>query len=275
MPDNRKVITQAEIDAQLSKLGQPTETNDIPEETPVDPVSTETPQEPSTQPVGTTTESKIPAPDDDPDNPPVETPPDDPYREKFANSTREAQILASKNRKITETIEQAAQLPEPTDDELRKEYEDWDDLTDFEKKMAKNALASSKKFSMIHEAVIANAQVDVWAKKVDDFLANPLTLQNPLYKELDGHEAEFRSFSMKESRRGLDFEDLVASFLYTVEKTPKAPTQKGAMLNRPNGGGPIKPQQTGYTPQQIGTLRKTDQKKYNELVAKGIIKVTI
>lgn len=205
-------------------------------------------------------------------NPAGDPPAEDPYKRKFAESSREAQILASKNRKITETIEQAAALPEPTEEELKAKYTDWDNLTDFEKQMAKDAYISSKRFGLINQAVIENSKVDEWAKKVDEYVENPTTLQN--YKDLEGRQAEFRSFAMKESRRGLDMEELVKYFL-AVEPKPTAPVAPGTMVQRPNGGNPPKPAAPGYTVEQAALLRKTDHKKYNELVMSGVIKIEL
>ncbi len=204
--------------------------------------------------------------------PPANPPAEDPYKVKFAESSREAQILASKNRKIQETIEQAAQLPEPTEEELKAKYTDWENLTDFEKQMAKDAYISSKRFSMINQAVVENQKVDQWAKQVDEFVTNPATLQS--YKDLEGRQAEFRSFAMKESRRGLDMNELVTYFLAVEPKTP-APATPGSMVARPNAGNPPKPATPGYTPEQVALLRKTDHKKYNELVMSGVIKIEV
>lgn len=194
------------------------------------------------------------------------------WQKKFAESSREAQILSSKNRKLTETIEEAATLPAPSDEEMKNEYADWDSLTEFEQKIARNQLHDKKKFDKIHEAVQATKQVDEWAKKVDEFVTAPANLQK--YQELDGREAEFRSFSMKESRRGVDFEDLVAAFLFQAESQPKKPKQKGSLLARPSGGqAPAKPQ--GLTLEQIAYIRKTDSRKYKQLVKEGKIKINV
>ncbi len=239
-----------------------------PQDPPVNPSPTQDPTMPPADP-----NNQPPADPKPEDNqPPVNPPADDPYKVKFAESSREAQILAAKNRKIQETISQAAQLADPTEDELRHEYTDWDNLTDFEKKMARDTFISNRRFSMINQAVVENNKVDEWAKKVDEYVQNPVTLQS--HKDLEGRQAEFRSFAMKESRRGLDMEELVKYFLAVQPATP-APANPGSMVQRPNGGNPPKPAQTGYSPEQIALIRKTDHRKYNELVAKGVIKLEV
>ncbi len=192
------------------------------------------------------------------------------YRQKFAESSREAQILASKNKKLTETIEQAASIPEPTDDEMKKAYPDWDSLTDFERKIAKDNLQAKRQFDMVHQAVLATKKVDEWAKKVDDFTADPVNLQK--YTALEGREAEFKAFAMKESRRGLEMGEL-AEWFASVE--PKAPVQhRGTLLGRSNGAQPPA-QPKALTIEQIAYIRKNEPRKYSQMVKEGKIKINI
>ena len=41
------------------------------------------------------------------------------YKKRYADSTREAQILHAKNKKIMEAVEKAKEIPDPTEEELK------------------------------------------------------------------------------------------------------------------------------------------------------------
>lgn len=196
-----------------------------------------------------------------------ELPPEPDYKEKFVNSTREAQVLASKNKKITEVIEQAASLDEPTDEEMTKSYPDWDLMTDSERRLAKDSVLSKKKFALIHNAILETKKVDEWVAKVDEFVEDPKTItDNPA---LEGKEADFRAFCLKPTRRGVDFEDLVNSFLFTVKPEQK---HTGSLLETATGG-PKENKPKELTVEEISMIRRNDPKKYKELIKQGKVKI--
>lgn len=198
-----------------------------------------------------------------------EQPPEPNYKDKFINSTREAQVLASKNKKITEVIEQAAELGEPTDEEMAKTYPDWDLMTDSERRMAKDSILSKKKFELIHNAILETKKVDEWVSNVDEFIEDPKTIaDNPA---LEGKEADFRAFCLKPTRRGVDFEDLVNSFLFTVKPEQK---HTGALLETASGG-PKETKPKELTVEEISMIRKNDPKKYKELIKQGKVKINL
>lgn len=196
------------------------------------------------------------------------TKPDIDYKEKFRESTREAQVLAAKNRKIVETIDEAAQAPEPTEDELRKEFPEWDTLTEIEQRLFKDNLMNRRKFDLVHSAVQETRKVDEWAGKVDEFLTEKsASEQNPL----EGREDEFRSFAMKPTRRGVDLGDLVSAFLYTAEPAKK---NRGSLLETATGG-PKETKPKELTPDEIKRIRINDPKLYTRLIKEGKIKIDL
>ena len=194
-------------------------------------------------------------------------------KEKNVASSREAQILHAKNRKITEAIENASDIPEPTEDEMKKEYSDWDVMSDFEKKMAKQTLTSSRRFNTIGEVTKEFKDLDAWEKKVEDFVDDPNSLVK--HPRLDGKQEEFRTFATKPSRRGVSFEDLIPAFLYKAEEeAPKK--QKGSMFEQGSGGPAEKVKKSNkISIEDAGVLRKTNYAKYKEYLKGGKISTEI
>jgi hypothetical protein len=194
------------------------------------------------------------------------------YKKKFVESSRENQVLHSKSKKIAEAFNQAGQTPEPTDEELKSEYRDWEDMTTTEQKFAKDILHNKRKFTVLDTANQEFKNIEVWNEKVDSFVGDPKTLtDNP---ELDGREYEFKLYASKATRRGVDFEDLVSSFLYTVDKEKASkPSKKGSMFETGGGGAIDKGNKSGMLSVDEGRiLRQTDYKKYKEMLVAGKIK---
>lgn len=152
--------------------------------------------------------------------------------DRYKASTQEAQVLAAKNRKNQEAIQAASELPAPTDEELAIEYPDWEELTVTEKRLAKDVLWNKQKLAVIEESAKEGKNLDEWVGRVNSFIEDPATLAK--YPRLEGKAEEFKGFVIKPSRRGVDFEDLISSFLYTVdESTPK---HSGKMFEKGTGG---------------------------------------
>lgn len=194
------------------------------------------------------------------------------YRKRYEDSSREAHILYSKNKKMSEAIEGTLDIPEPTDKELRQEYPEWDDMTDFEQKMAIKDVINTRKLDAISAVARDFKDMDAWNGKVDSFLADPETLVD--HPRLDGQEEEFKIFASKETRRGVDMDTLVSAFLYEVEDK-RPPQKKGKMLETGSGGQNIKhkPKSNKLSVQDSNRLRQTNYKKYVELLRAG--KVTL
>lgn len=179
------------------------------------------------------------------------------YKEKFSQSTREAQILYAKNKKTAELLEQASQLPEPTEDELKALYKDWDLMGDFERQMAKESLVGKKYREFIANGTKEFKDIDAWSNTVDEFVDDPATLVR--IPELEGKQDEFKAFATKPTRRGVDFEDLVSAFLFDVSKNAK-PKSKGSMFELGSGGPNDKP---SNAPKKLTSEQGTALRKQN------------
>jgi len=185
------------------------------------------------------------------------------YKEKFIQSTREAQVLFHKNKKLNDAMDQANQVLPPTDEELKKEYSDWDIMSDFEKKMGRESLVNTRRFNAIDEVVKDSKREEAWKSKIDTFLDDPTNLvKNPA---LEGKQDDFKSFASKPSRRGLDFEDLIASYLYKADQA-KPKKKKGSSLLSKSTSQKIKPKSGKLTSEQGRALRETDYSKWKEML---------
>lgn len=221
-------------------------------------------------------EEKVPEPEttpekqeEQPEPEEKETQSDIDYRKKFAESTREAQVLHAKNKKLNEAIELASTVPEVTEQELQAEYSDWENMTELEKRMAKSSLMNERRFQALQTATKEFKDIDAWTAKVDQFISDANTLVvNP---ELEGKVEEFKVFATKASRRGVDFPDLVSAFLFQTEKGK--PVKKGKMFESGTSGpnATPKPPSDKISLADAQVLMKQDYNKYKSLLKAGKI----
>lgn len=193
-------------------------------------------------------------------------------KEQLKESTRESQILHLKNKKLQEVIDKTAEIAPPTEDEMKAEYPEWDEMTAVEKKLATENVHNNKRFAILEEVSKENKDIEAWNKKVDEFVEDPQTLiDNPqLERKID----KFKVFAGKPSRRGLDLEDLVLAFTGELAKS-KPEIKKGAMF--PRGGGADNKKENlknGMISVADGALlMKTNYREYVRLSREGKIAV--
>jgi len=267
MADNKATIkTSAELEAENVIL---LEELDKPEVTPEPEPEPEPKVEPVVEPEPIVEPEVTPEPEPEPEAEPI---PD--YKKKFSESSREAQKIVAKNRKMNQAIDEANEVSEPTEEELQAEYEDWDLLDDSTKKIAKESMVSTRRFAIISQGRTESQKIDKWSEEVFKFADDPQTLiDNP---ELEGKTEEFMVFANEESNNSIPFKVLVGSFLHEQSKTAK-PKSKGAMF--PDGsGGPNdkgKPKGDKITVAESEVLRQTNYNKYKELLQAGKISTEI
>lgn len=190
--------------------------------------------------------------------------------ERYKESTRESQVLFAKQKKFTETVEQANRLPEPTEPELMSEYPNWSEMTDTERRLAKDNYINRRKFDLVYEATQEGREIERWAEKVESFL----TTASTKYPRLDGREQEFKTFVLKPTRRGLDLEDLTKMFLYEAGESQHK-GRKGSLLQSGSAGTPEKPKQEFLNERQAAELRVNNHKLYQKYVKEGKIKIEL
>lgn len=212
-----------------------------------------------------------PEPDKD-KKPPKEAAPD--YEEKFKQSSRQAQSIAESKKQLEEAIDKAYQMPEPTEEQvkadLQKDGINYDELSDFEKRQAKQTLHNKNINETIRQAREEQKATEENTKKyVNDLEVHaikPDTLKK--YPALDGRENELKKFVQDvPTRIGMNFDDVIALFLVRTAKPKKE--NKGGMFPTGQGGrGEEKPKPNDgkMTLAQADVLRRTDYKKYREAV---------
>lgn len=264
-----KKPTKEELEANIKKAVAELETPETPEIPEPEPSQPAPEPEPS-KPAPSEPAPSEPAPEPEPEPEPIQ--PEVDYKEKFTQSTRESQILAWKNKRIAQSIDEASELPFPTEEELVREYPEWNDMTDLEKRLATDNLHNKRRFSLLEGVRKEEKDIEAWNKKVDEYTDNPQTLvDNP---ELEGKVDEFKTFATKPSRRGVEFETLVSSFLYSVEKAAKKkPANKGAMIETGSGGpnDRPKPKTDKISHEQAEILKQSNYDKYKQYLLAGKI----
>lgn len=152
----------------------------------------------------------------------------DELKKKVAASTRESQRLL----KNVKAFESAVDVPEPTEEELVAENPEWDTMSSFEQKMAKKTLWNDKRFAALGEVTKQSKDLERWQGLVHKFVDNPQSMID--HPELEGKQEEFEFFATAPNRINMNYEDLVAAFLYNRNKDIKP--KKGKMFETGTGG---------------------------------------
>lgn len=271
--------TREEIQSNLDKIQEEINAPEVPENpetTPEDatpPVeeqpetpAVETPEENPEEVQETETPETTPK---DPEVPEEDAPEDDEYKKKYTASQQEAIILNERNKKHAEAIDRAGLLPEPTEDELKEAYSDWDEMTNTERMLAKDNLWNKRKLDEIAKSAQEGKDLEAWNTKVSEMLDDPQTLIN--HPKLEGKQHAFKVFALKPTRRGVDMETLITSFLYTTKSERKE--NKGSNLPVSNNTiVPPKPKPTDtITQEQAQVLMRTNYSEYKKKLMAGKI----
>ena len=192
-------------------------------------------------------------------------------KKKLKASSQEAIVLHASNKKIQEAIANADKIVPPTDEEMAKEHQDWENLDEFSKKMARDVYIANKKLLAVTEVSGELKDLDSWNTKVNEYVEDPKTLVD--IPALDGREDEFKAFALKPTRRGLDFEDLTKAFLYDVDEVKKTtPKKKGGQMENQSGNSNSKPPKpTKISAEKASQIRETDYNEYVRLAKAGMI----
>ena len=195
------------------------------------------------------------------------------YKNKFRQSSREAQKIAAKNRVMNQAIIDAEGIPDPTEEQLIKEFPDWDVMSETERTLAKETVISRSWRQTISQAKEQATKIEKWNESVEQFVDDPKTLiDNP---ELEGKTDEFQEFATRDENNSVPFNTLIGAFLYEHSKNNKP--HKGKMFEAGSGGIKEKPQLKDgiISLEQARVLRETDYAKWKELNAAGKIDYNI
>lgn len=196
-------------------------------------------------------------------------------KKKSSASARENQKINAKNRIINQALIEADEIPEPTEDEMIKEFgqDAWDVMSETERKLAKETVTSKKWRAKISQAKDQATKIEKWNDSVIDFIENPMTLNQ--YPNLEGKEEDFKEHAMKPENNNVNFETLVKSFLY--DQSVNKVTHKGSMFPSGNGGPNTKPivKSDKLSIEDARKLRETDYPKWKQMLKDGKISTEI
>ncbi|MEK7180328.1 MAG: hypothetical protein AAB706_02535 [Patescibacteria group bacterium] len=190
-------------------------------------------------------------------------------KKKLSASARENQKIYAKNRVINKALLDADEIPEPTEEELTKEFSQWEDMTETEKTLAKETVISRNWRKKISEAKEQATKIEKWNDSVEIFVDDPKTLvDNP---DLEGKTEEFKTFATEEANNSVPFNILVSAFLHQHSSGKKL--NKGKMFEHGSGGPNDKPQPKSdtLTLEEGRKLRETDYNKWKEYLTAGKI----
>lgn len=243
------------------------EDTDVVDETPDDEVVDDTPDE-------EVDETPDDEPNDDPDEKPKAKPEDtaDYWKTKFQESSREAQIIAEREREAKEKLEEATKPKEVTDETMKKDYPDWDNYDEGVKKALKNQAMQAQELAKLQASQSEYHNERKWRGQIDGFLdENNETEKYPIA----GKEAEFRKFVNKPERKGMDLDVLAAAFVYEVgssKPVKEKPKKKGSMLESGSGAGATGKHKTDkkeLTADDAKRLRENNPREYERKVRSG------
>lgn len=259
--------TKEELEAQTqAAIKEAEKLKDAPvveEEEPVVEPPKETPEE---EPV---VEPEPPAPaEEEPQAEPSEEEKEALKKKLFA-SARENQKIYAKNRVINKALLDADEMPEPTEEELLKEFSQWEDMTETEKTLAKETVISRNWRKKISEAKEQATKIEKWNESVEAFVDDPKTLvSNP---DLEGKTDEFKTFATEETNNSVPFNILVSAFLHQHSASKKP--NKGKMFEHGSGGPNDKPQPKSdkLSLEESRKLRENNYPKWKEMLDAGKI----
>jgi hypothetical protein len=192
-----------------------------------------------------------------PPAPPAAEPID--YEKKFAESTKENQILAAR---LADAERNRKELTnEPTDSELQAAFPEWELMTDTEKRLARETFSAKRIATSLQQKEQEREAKSAWNTDLELTIA-----KNP---SLQGKEQAFKDFANKPTHRGAPLATLVSAFLFESSSAPSpapSPTPSAPGLE-PGNGGPRAPEKPKVlSGEELANLRKADQRAYLEYI---------
>lgn len=193
---------------------------------------------------------------------------DSDWKKRYSESSREALIQYTKNKKIEDTIIEASSIKDVSEDDLRKYVRDetngefnYDELDNLTKLVFKKSYINERKFSAIESVHRESKELDNWAVKIDEFLDETET-QNK-YPTLVANAKKFKSFCMRRDLVNSDLLLLAGAYLYNQPKK----TVTGSLLETRGNikdGQPTK--KKSLTVDDLAYARTHDHKKYKAML---------
>lgn len=280
-----KVTNKTARDIDPEKILEELDSNPQVEDKPIEEIPAEKTEEPSEDHIDDPIYEPLPGDvqtveEDKPINkeerPKVEEKDPEYYKERFKDSSREATTLHFKNQKLERILDEAVDVTEPTVEEMtefaRSKGAHWEDLDEFSKGLLTETFKNSRSLGKIRQAREQARKTEKWADDVEKFVTSEETVSK--YPSLEDYQEDFKKFCMRDSRHGMDFEDLVASFLYNVPPVSAKKSKGSLLLSRGNGRtAPEKP--AGMDADEVALTRMKNPKEYARLIKSGKINFDI
>ena len=223
------------------------------------------PETGAAEPVVPAAEPEQPAVDPAPEPEAPAAPELPPIEERYRQQRSEALILNAQNKQKDEFIQKLTSQDSPTEAEILAEYPTFAQMDETSKKFVADLLTTKKRQA---RQDLERAQDNAERQWQTD-LRN-LT-QDEKYKELRSDKG-FEDFVFNPKHKGLDMTVLADAYLMRTGKTApdETPIQQQPALptgSAARGTG----KKTKISIEEAAAIRKTDNKRYMELVKKGMI----
>lgn len=193
--------------------------------------------------------------------------------ERLKQSNKEALKLLQDKKTMDSALHEANNLPEPTEDELKVAFPEWEEMSATERTLSKESLINKRFREVLQKAEGERKTVQDWFEKVDTFIENPKTfIHNP---DLEGKQEDFKIFAKNQENRGVSLNILIPAFLHQQEKAKVK--HKGQMFETGTGGSKENenPKSEKLTIEEGAKLMKDDYKKFVEYQKAGKISTEI
>jgi len=195
------------------------------------------------------------------------------YKDKFSASTRRNQIVESQLVELQKVLGDVTRQEVPSDEEMKNADPDWDFRSDYEKNNARKMVVLERRQGKILTTLHSISQDSQAAEKISNFIASE--------PRLKGKEEDFYKFATNPKNKGAEIDVLLRAFLFDVKDekpAPELPKEEHApTLERGGSSGgseKVQPKEPNtFTSEEARQLRVSDQKKYNELVRSGKLKI--
>ncbi|MGE0126683.1 MAG: hypothetical protein AB7U82_01165 [Blastocatellales bacterium] len=207
----------------------------------------------------------------EPEQPAPQEPQQPDWKKKATEQGKENILI---NARLDQERTRNAQLTSkdaPNDDEMRALYANWDELDDNSKSFYRNQRLVEKRAARAEQTVLTLAERIEFDERLDDFLETP----PDQFTKLRGREAEFKRFAKKKDNTGLPLDTLAKAFLFDAEEEPQQAPNRTPGLERGSGGPRTAPKPRKISLEEAAQIRKTDYKRYMELVRTGQIEEDI
>ena len=263
--------SKAELQADLKK------TLDTVTPPPTPTPNPEPPVVPEPKPPTPTPNPEPPAPTSTPPSPapspapaaPIHQPEEDQNKKKLIASQQEGIVLHSQLKNVSKAIKDAISAPEPTEDELRVKFPNWDTMDDDMRTIAKDNFKNNRVIHNLTTVTKESDDIEAWNTKVNEFVENPqILVDNP---ELENKQDDFKIFATKPTRRNLPFDVLIGAFFN--EEGKKSKKHIGVQIQTPTPGPTVvtTPTEKKLTVEEGIAKRKSKFKEWQKLVAAGKI----